>query len=149
MTEALLLVVVGSLVPVSVATLVIAVLTLRKAHSYVAMVEQRLESFHEGQLLLLALLREQNRRPVEQSSAEERSPEERASEGEQAEDLVRLERDRLELAVHSRRHAGRGDPQGVTVDRGLDQGQTRLGALSDELAPPVYDHPTAVVLEAG
>jgi hypothetical protein len=117
MTEALLLVVVGSLVPVSVATLVIAVLTLRKAHSYVAMVEQRLESFHEGQLLLLALLREQNRRPVEQSSAEERSPEERASEGEQAEDLVRLERDRLELAVHSRRHAGRGSDETAPRDR--------------------------------
>ena len=117
MTEALLLVVVGSLVPVSVATLVIAVLTLRKAHSYVAMVEQRLESFHEGQILLLALLREQNRRPVEQSSAEERSVDERASEEEQAEDLVRLERDRLELAVHSRRHAGRGTAESETTPR--------------------------------
>ncbi|MDQ3791128.1 MAG: hypothetical protein M3341_00500, partial [Actinomycetota bacterium] len=67
MTEALLLVVVGSLVPISVATLVIAVLALRKAQSYVEMAERRLESFHESQLLLLALLREQVRRPAEQS----------------------------------------------------------------------------------
>ncbi len=117
MTEALLLVVVGSLVPVSVATLVIAVLALRKAHSYVEMVEQRLESFHEGQILLLALLREQNRSPVEQSSAEERSPEERGSEVEQVEDLVRRERDRLELALHSRRHAGRGSDESDVAPR--------------------------------
>src|SRR5918997_2291673 len=117
MTEALLLVVVGSLVPVSVATLVIAVLALRKAQSYVEMVERRLESFHEGQILLLALLREQNRSPVEQSSAEERSPEERGSEVEQVEDLVRRERDRLELALHSRRHAGRGSDESDVAPR--------------------------------
>src|SRR5918997_769168 len=116
MTEALLLVVVGSLVPVSVATLVIAVLALRKAQSYVEVVERRLESFHESQVLLLALLREQDRRPVEQSGAEERSSaEERGSEEEQAQDLVRLERDRLELAVHSRRHAGRGTAESGTA----------------------------------
>jgi hypothetical protein len=89
------------------------------------MVEQRLESFHEGQLLLLALLREQNRRPVEQSSAEERSVDERASEEEQAEDLVRLERDRLELAVHSRRHAGRGTAESEAAPRDRPPPQAR------------------------
>src|SRR5918997_132975 len=118
MTEALLLVVVGSLVPISVATLVIAVLALRKAQSYVEMAERRLESFHESQLLLLALLREQVRRPAEQSGAEERSgAEDRGSEREQAKDPVRLERDRLELAVHSRRHAGRGTADSETTPR--------------------------------
>jgi hypothetical protein len=117
MTEALLLVVVGSLVPVSIATLVIAVLALRKAQSYVEMVERRLESFQESQILLLALLREQNRSPVEQLSSEEPSPEERGSEVEQVEDLVRRERDRLELALHSRRHAGRGSDESDAAPR--------------------------------
>src|SRR5215218_4787812 len=61
MAEALLLVVVGSLVPISVATLVFALLTLRKAHLYVTLAEQRFEHLREGQVLLLALLREQSR----------------------------------------------------------------------------------------
>src|SRR3712207_3991356 len=127
MTEALLLVVVGSLVPISVATLVIAVLALRKAQSYVEMAERRLESFHESQLLLLALLREQVRRPAEQSGAEGRSSaEDRGSEGEQAKDLVRLERDRLELAVHSRRHAGRGTAESETTTRRSEEHTSEL-----------------------
>src|SRR5215210_1827074 len=61
MTEAVLLVVVGSLVPISVATLVFALLTLRKAHLYVTLAEKRFEHLREGQVLLLALLREQSR----------------------------------------------------------------------------------------
>ena len=61
MTEALLLIVVGSLVPISVATLIFALLTLRKAHLYVVLAEQRFEHLREGQVLLLALLREQSR----------------------------------------------------------------------------------------
>ena len=61
MTEALLLIVVGSLVPISVATLIFALLTLRKAHLYVILAEQRFEHLREGQVLLLALLREQSR----------------------------------------------------------------------------------------
>jgi hypothetical protein len=121
MTEALLLVVVGSLVPISVATLIIAVLALRQARSYVEMVEQRLERLHEGQILLLALLREQNRSQEQRPGSEERSPEERSSEGEQGEDLIRRERDRLELAVHSRRYAGRetGESETGPPDRPL------------------------------
>lgn len=92
MTEALLLVVVGSLVPISVATLVVAVLALRKAQQYVELVERRLESFQEGQILLLALLRQQGR----------------SSEEEQSEELVQQEHDRLALAVHARRSARQG-----------------------------------------
>jgi hypothetical protein len=61
LTEALLLIVVGSLVPISVATLIFALLTLRKAHLYVVLAEQRFEHLREGQVLLLALLREQSR----------------------------------------------------------------------------------------
>lgn len=61
LTEALLLIVVGSLVPISVATLIFALLTLRKAHLYVILAEQRFEHLREGQVLLLALLREQSR----------------------------------------------------------------------------------------
>jgi hypothetical protein len=61
MTEALLLLIVGSLVPISVATLIFALLTLRKAHLYVVLAEQRFEHLREGQVLLLALLREQSR----------------------------------------------------------------------------------------
>jgi hypothetical protein len=63
LTEALLLMVVGSLVPISVATLIFALLTLRKAHLYVVLAEQRFEHLREGQVLLLALLREQSRSP--------------------------------------------------------------------------------------
>ena len=102
MIEALLLVVVGSLVPISVATLVVAVLALRKAQSYVELVEQRLESFQEGQILLLALLRELGR-------SSEREHEQRTQE----EERVLQERDRLALAVRARRGAERpiGDPK--------------------------------------
>jgi hypothetical protein len=107
MTEALLLVVVGSLVPVCMATLVVALLALRKAHLYVELAEQRLEYVREGQLLLMALLREQGRTSEEQ---EQSTREEHHAEGE---DRVQQERDRLALAVRAqrraeRRHAERG-----------------------------------------
>jgi hypothetical protein len=74
LTEALLLIVVGSLVPISVATLIFALLTLRKAHLYVILAEQRFENLREGQVLLLALLREQSRSPetVQEHRAQER-----------------------------------------------------------------------------
>jgi hypothetical protein len=93
MAEALLLVVVGSLVPVSVATLVVGLLALRKAQSYVDLVEQRLERLHEGQVLLLALLREQGRG----SEEPEQHPETKE----------RVQNERLALAVSERRSAGR------------------------------------------
>ncbi len=95
MTEALLLVVVGSLVPVSVATLVVGVLALRKAQLYVELVEQRLESLREGQVLLLTLLRDKAQ--VAEEEQEHRIP-----------DRERQERERLALAVRARRKAGRG-----------------------------------------
>jgi len=101
MTEALLLVVVGSLVPVCVATLVVALLALRKAHLYVELAEQRLEHVREGQVLLLALLREQGRTSEGQ---ELRTLEHHA----EPEDRVQQERDRLALAVRERRDAERG-----------------------------------------
>ena len=99
MTEALLLVVVGSLVPISVATLIFALLTLRKAHTYVELVEQQLENLREGQILLLTLLREQSRSPEEAHHAPQ-------------EERVRQERDRLALAVRARRETRRGTDQG-------------------------------------
>jgi hypothetical protein len=97
MIEALLLAAVGSLIPISVATLVFALLTLRKAQLYVDMVEQRLEHLREEQVLLLALLREQGR----------------SSEGEhgqrtQEEERVLQERNLLALVVRARRGAEQG-----------------------------------------
>ena len=94
MIEALLLVAVGSLIPISVATLVFALLALRKAQLYVDMVEQRLEHLREGQVLLLALLREQGR--SSEGEHEQRT---------QEEDRVLQERDLLALAVRARRGA--------------------------------------------
>jgi hypothetical protein len=94
MTEALLLVVVGSLVPISVATLVFALLTLRKAHLYVTLAEQRFEHLREGQILLLALLREQSR--SSQSRGAEAEQEHRAQE------RVLQEREPLTSAVRAR-----------------------------------------------
>jgi hypothetical protein len=90
LTEALLLIVVGSLVPISVATLIFALLTLRKAHLYVVLAEQRFEHLREGQVLLLALLREQSR------SSEMAGQEHRAQEP------VLREREPLTSAVRSR-----------------------------------------------
>ena len=90
MTEALLLIVVGSLVPISVATLIFALLTLRKAHLYVILAEQRFEHLREGQVLLLALLREQSR------SSETTGHEHRAQEP------VLREREPLTSAVRTR-----------------------------------------------
>jgi hypothetical protein len=90
LTEALLLIVVGSLVPISVATLIFALLTLRKAHLYVILAEQRFEHLREGQVLLLALLREQSR------SSETTGHEHRAQEP------VLREREPLTSAVRTR-----------------------------------------------
>ena len=118
MAEALLLVIVGSLVPVSVATLVAGLLALRKAQSCVDLVEQRLERLHEGQILLLALLREQGRGSVE--------PEQ---------DRVQRERDRLSLAVHARRSA---EPKPAL--RNADIGSRTRSPLSRE---PLEDAPGA------
>lgn len=112
MTEALLLVVVGSLVPVSAATLVVAVLALRKAQLYVESVEQRLESFHESQILLLGLLRERGR----------------SSEVELAEDPLLQERDRLALAVHARRSQRRG----IDESRFRNEGAKNRSLLASE-----------------
>jgi hypothetical protein len=92
LTEALLLVVVGSLVPISVATLIFALLTLRKAHQYVTLAEQRFEHLREGQVLLLALLREQSRSSQSQSSETEHRAQER----------VLQEREPLTSAVRAR-----------------------------------------------
>jgi hypothetical protein len=127
MTEALLLVVVGSLVPISVATLIVAVLALRKAQLYVESVERRLESFHEGQILLLTLLRERDR-----SSEGER--EQRA----QGEELVQQERDRLALAVHTRRSAGQGIDGGPRPGLRDDEREAGIGA---EARPPLARDP--------
>jgi len=95
MTEALLLVVVGSLVPISVATLVVALIALRNAQLSVELAEQRLEDLREGQLLLLALLREQNRSPEVEQQA-------------RGEERVQQERERLAVAVRARRDAEHG-----------------------------------------
>jgi hypothetical protein len=102
MIEALLLIAVGSLIPISVATLVFALLALRKAQLYVDMVEQRLEHLREGQVLLLALLREQGRNS--EGEHERRT---------QEEERVLQERDLLALAVRAHRGAeqGIGDPK--------------------------------------
>ena len=114
MTEALLLIVVGSLVPVSVATLVFAVLTLRKAHTYVELVERQLESLREGQMLLLTLLSQQSRSPEEEPHIT-------------LKDQVRHERDRLALAVHARRETRR---RTVKPAPDLQDVSARLGGYS-------------------
>ena len=119
MTEALLLVVVGSLIPVSVATLVLSLLALRKAQLYVDLVEHRLEQVHEGQqVLLLTLLRERG------SSSEEE--EERHT---QEEERVLRERDRLALAVRARRGA----------ERGIGEPKPDLGNVGSERRPPLAE----------
>jgi len=111
MVEALLLVAVGSLIPICVATLVFTLLALRKAQLYVDMVEQRLEHLREGQVLLLALLREQGRR----SEGEH-------EQGTQEEERVLQERDLLALAVRARRGAkpGIGAPKPDLANVGRD-----------------------------
>ena len=111
MVEALLLVAVGSLIPICVATLVFTLLALRKAQLYVDMVEQRLEHLREGQVLLLALLREQGR--SSEGEHEQRT---------QEEERVLQERDLLALAVRARRGAeqGTGDPKPDLANAGRD-----------------------------
>jgi hypothetical protein len=121
MTEVLLLVVVGSLVPISVATLIFALLTLRKAHTYVELVEQQLENLREGQILLLTLLREQSRSPEEEHHAPQ-------------EDRVRQERDRLALAVRARRETGRGTDAPAPDLRDVNATLGGRSSLGDE--PP-------------
>ena len=107
MTEALLLVVVGSLVPISVATLILALLTLRKAHLYVTLAEQRFEYLREGQVLLLALLRERGR--SSETEQEHRAQERVLQEREPLASAVVRARGIDELGLHGPLwNAGRG-----------------------------------------
>ncbi|MGH3105567.1 MAG: hypothetical protein ACRDM3_00055 [Rubrobacteraceae bacterium] len=120
MTEALLLIVVGSLVPISVATLIFALLTLRKAHLYVILAEQRFENLREGQVLLLALLREQSRSP--QTEQEHRAQERVLREREPLTSAV-MTRGIDELGLHGPLwNAGRGADDELGVGSSLPDG---------------------------
>src|SRR3712207_4903405 len=65
MTEALLLLSAGSLLTVSMATLIIAILALRHAQRYVQLAEERMEQLREEQARLLMLAREELQRSHE------------------------------------------------------------------------------------
>lgn len=120
MTEALLLIVVGSLVPISVATLIFALLTLRKAHLYVILAEQRFENLREGQVLLLALLREQSRSP--ETEQEHRAQERVLREREPLTSAV-MTRGIDELGLHGPLwNAGRGADDELGVGSSLPDG---------------------------
>jgi hypothetical protein len=120
LTEALLLIVVGSLVPISVATLIFALLTLRKAHLYVILAEQRFEHLREGQVLLLALLREQSRSP--ETEREHRAQERVLREREPLTSAVRT-RGIDELGLHGPFwNAGRGADDELGVGSSLPDG---------------------------
>jgi hypothetical protein len=62
MTEALLLLSIGSLLTICVATLIITILALRYARKYVELAEERMEKLREEQFRLLILLREERQR---------------------------------------------------------------------------------------
>jgi hypothetical protein len=120
LTEALLLIVVGSLVPISVATLIFALLTLRKAHLYVILAEQRFENLREGQVLLLALLREQSRSP--ETEQEHRAQERVLREREPLTSAV-MTRGIDELGLHGPLwNAGRGADDELGVGSSLPDG---------------------------
>jgi hypothetical protein len=120
LTEALLLLIVGSLVPISVATLIFALLTLRKAHLYVVLAEQRFEHLREGQVLLLALLREQSRSP--ETEREHRAQERVLREREPLTSAVRT-RGIDELGLHGPLwNAGRGADDELGVGPSLPNG---------------------------
>lgn len=121
MTEALLLLIVGSLVPISVATLIFALLTLRKAHLYVVLAEQRFEHLREGQVLLLALLREQSR-SSETTQQEHRAQERVLRKREPLTSAVRT-RGIDELGLHGPLwNAGRGADDELGVGSSLPDG---------------------------
>jgi hypothetical protein len=85
MTEALLLLSVGSLLTVCVATLTIAILALRHARRYVELAEERMEYLREEQLRLLTLLlREERQRSQEEPKQEHHA---RRDEGRKIEEL--------------------------------------------------------------
>jgi hypothetical protein len=123
LTEALLLIVVGSLVPISVATLIFALLTLRKAHLYVILAEQRFENLREGQVLLLALLREQSRSP--ETEQEHRAQERVLREREPLTSAV-MTRGIDELGLHGPLwNAGRGADDELGVGSSLPDGPSK------------------------
>ena len=71
MTEALLLLSIGSLLTLCVATLIIAILALRHAKRYVELAEERMENLREEQLrLLILLLRRELQRSQEEPEQE-------------------------------------------------------------------------------
>jgi hypothetical protein len=74
MTEALLLLSIGSLLTVCVATLTIAILALRHARRYVELAEERMEYLREEQArLLILLMREERQRSQEEPEQEHRA----------------------------------------------------------------------------
>jgi hypothetical protein len=113
MTEALLLLSTGSLLTVCVATLAIAILTLRHARRYVELAEERMEYLREEQDRLLMLLLREKR----QSSQEE--PEQEQEQHQEAQQ----EHERRVLEHRARRDAKRKIDQVKRELLGLPQEQ--------------------------
>jgi hypothetical protein len=93
MTEALLVVSIGSIFAVCGATLIVAARTLQEARRYVELAEARMEHLREGQALLLTSLREERQRLKEEREQRQETWQER----EEREAAQRVERLRDEL----------------------------------------------------
>jgi hypothetical protein len=93
MTEALLVVTIGSLFAICGTTLIIAARTLQEARRYVELAEARMEHLREGQAVLLASLREERQRLKEEREQRQETWQER----EEREAAQRVERLRDEL----------------------------------------------------
>ena len=111
-TEALLLLSAGSLLTICLATLIIAILTLRHARRYVELAEERMAYLREEQARLLTLLRE----------VHERSHEEAEQEWEQLPE-TRREHERREQEHRARRDAERKIDQVKKELLGFPKGQ--------------------------
>ena len=82
MTEALLLISVGSLLILCIATLTIATLALRHARRYVELAEERMEYLREERACLLMILREERQRSQEEQEQRPEARQEREREQE-------------------------------------------------------------------
>ena len=139
MIQALLLISVGSLLTVSVATLIIAILALRHARRYVELAEERMESLREEQARLLTLLREECERPQEEPVHEreqERKQRLEARRGYEGGRIERVKRELLGLPEEQQESTS-------TLPTGSSENMTRAQGRLIEKAWPTQKAPRA------
>lgn len=144
MTEALLLISVGSLLTLSVATLIIAALALRHARRYVELTEERMEYLREEQVRLLVLLSEVRQRSQEEPEQErEQRPEARQDHRARRDAEWRIDQVKRELLGLPSEQQERSSPlpEGQSEDMARARGRLTGKAWQTQKVPRAHTLP--------